>query len=154
MNADFSKLGVVVLDTCQDDDTIVTSGILSRRAATTAQSPLVGGFVATTLTGLGVGNVMTCDNVEAARQILADTSVDAIVLHTGDGDEVAVTRALRTAGDNPARYVPVVLVATGADAVRRAYEAGVYDFVAKPIAPAALSRSLSTSLGACLSESA
>lgn len=154
MNADFSKLGVIVLDTCQDDDTVVTSGILSRHAATTAQSPLVGGFVATTLAGLGVGKVMTCDSVDAARRFLADNSVDAIVLHTSDGDEVAVTRALRTAGNGPAHYVPVVLVATGAHAVRRAYEAGVYEFVAKPIAPAALSRSLATSVGACLSESA
>lgn len=154
MNTDFSKLGVIVLDTCHDDDAVVTSGILSRRAATVDDAPLVGGFVAATLAGLGVGNVITCDNVEAARQFLTDNSIDAIVLHTGAGDEAAVTHALRAAGDGGAPYVPVVLIATGADAVRRAYDAGVHDFVAKPIAPAALSRSLSASIGAGMSGAA
>jgi len=99
------------------------------------------------LRGLTVTNVHGARTADAARFCLADTPIDVILVsweETDGLDGLGFVRELRRNSDDRMRRLPVVLVTSGLtrQMVINGRDAGVDEFLAKPIAPVALKQRL------------
>ena len=99
-------------------------------------------IVKSILYGLGIRNVQTAmdaaDAFEELRHYLADIVICDWVMSPLDGIEFV--RLIRSADDSPNRYVPIIML-TGHTEMHRVIEArdaGVTEFLAKPISPKSL----------------
>jgi CheY-like chemotaxis protein len=95
---------------------------------------LIGGM----LRGIGRRDYREANDAQAAMTELASRQFDVLVIDDGlDGlDGVELVRQLRASGDNPNRYVPVIMISAAPDAKRiaDARDAGVTEFLRKPFA--------------------
>lgn len=94
------------------------------------------------LQAMGVGRIEEAHDGEAAFRLLSTIDCDLIItdwkMQPVDGIEF--TKMLRTREDSPNRFIPVIMI-TGyseADRVLEARDAGVNEFLAKPISAKAL----------------
>jgi DNA-binding response OmpR family regulator len=99
------------------------------------------------LRGLMVTNVLAARTADAARFCLSDNPIDVILVsweETDSLDGLGFVRELRRSSDDRVRRLPVVLVTSGLtrQMVIDGRDAGVDEFLAKPIAPVALNQRL------------
>jgi DNA-binding response OmpR family regulator len=100
------------------------------------------GVVASILRQMGVASVSLADGCAQAAALLREVRIDVVVTERElpDGDGLALTRWIRTHAQSPTPKVPVIMV-TGRvqqSDVIAAREAGVTEFIAKPISEQAL----------------
>jgi DNA-binding response OmpR family regulator len=100
------------------------------------------GLIAGLLRQMGVGTVRQADSGRQAIALLAEARADAVVTERDlpDGDGVALVRWIRTHQSSPYPSVPIIMV-TGQvhqDDVIAAREAGVTEFIVKPVTEIAL----------------
>ena len=89
------------------------------------------------LLALGLRDVTEAANGEAAFAMLREHGADLILtdLSMTPIDGIAFTRAVRSAEDSPNPYVPIIMVTghTARHRVEAARDAGVTEFLAKPV---------------------
>ncbi|MCH7864460.1 MAG: response regulator [Proteobacteria bacterium] len=94
-------------------------------------------LVSTILRSLGVKATATADNADKAFGLLFDFEADIIIcdLRMDPQDGIEFTRMVRTHDDSPNCYVPIIMLTGHSErsAVVRAREAGVHEFLAKPV---------------------
>lgn len=94
-------------------------------------------LVRTILETLGIADVVEAKDGAEALETLKSFPADLIILDWRmDGlDGVECLRRIRTAPDSPSPYVPVIMVTGYSEArlIREARQAGVDEFLAKPI---------------------
>ena len=87
------------------------------------------------LVALGVGTICEAASAEEALEVLSNSGIDLILtdLSMEAMDGIALTRAVRQSAINP--YVPIIMVTghTERHLVEAARDAGVTEFLAKPI---------------------
>lgn len=105
------------------------------------------GLIAEILRTLGVISVASARNAETAMTTLIERPIDVILLSGDDTaalDALSFTRDLRRYHDSRLQHLPVVLVASGLtrQLVIGGRDAGVDEFLNKPISPTALRQRL------------
>jgi CheY-like chemotaxis protein len=105
------------------------------------------GLIGEILRNLGVANIASARSVELAMRALVERSVDVILLSWDDGDALdalGFVRAVRKLDDNRIRRLPIVLITSGLtrQLVISGRDAGVDEFLNKPISPVALRQRL------------
>jgi CheY-like chemotaxis protein len=105
------------------------------------------GLIGEILRNLDITNIKNARNAEAGRTALRDNSIEVILLSGDDGDELdapSFVRMLRQQQDNHVRRLPVVLITSGLtrERVVSGRDAGVDEFLNKPISPVALHQRL------------
>jgi len=89
------------------------------------------------LMALGLRDVSEAANGEEAFAMLREHGADLILtdLSMEPVDGIAFTRTVRSAEDSPNPYVPIIMVTghTARDRVEAARDAGVTEFLAKPV---------------------
>tara|TARA_R110000787_G_scaffold86057_9_gene183341 strand:+ start:40471 stop:40995 length:525 start_codon:yes stop_codon:yes gene_type:complete len=94
-------------------------------------------LVETVLQALGATNIFEATNGAEAFTELANFPADIIICdwNMQPMDGIAFTREIRTSAESPNRYVPIILLTghTELSRVREARDAGVNEFLAKPI---------------------
>ena len=94
-------------------------------------------LVFTILSSLGVKATATADSADRAFGLLFDFEADIIIcdLRMEPQDGIEFTRMVRTHDDSPNCYVPIIMLTGHSEksAVVRAREAGVHEFLAKPV---------------------
>lgn len=105
-------------------------------------------IVKTLLKGIGIRNVRTANDAADAFAALQNTPVDLIiidhVLATVDGIEFC--RQVRRAKDSPNVYVPIIMLTSNTEHkfVMRARDAGVTEFLSKPVSAKTLNDRITT----------
>jgi len=98
----------------------------------------------TILKGLGVGEVLTARQSDEALEILSRKVPDLIFVDwwMTPMDGIEFVRHLRRDPDSPCRFVPIVMCTgyTEVPHVMAARDAGVTEFLAKPVSAAAVAR--------------
>ena len=99
-------------------------------------------LVAQILHALGLKNVCEMNDAEKAFEEFKHFSADVIVVdwHMEPMDGLEFVRRVRTAPDTPNPYVPIIMLSgyTERQRVIEARDAGINEFLAKPISPKAL----------------
>jgi CheY-like chemotaxis protein len=94
------------------------------------------------LRALGARHVVEADDGASAFKMLKTANADIIftALMMAPLDGIEFTRMVRTASDSPNPYVPIIMVTayTEAERVHQARDAGITEFVAKPISVTSL----------------
>jgi len=94
-------------------------------------------LVVTILQAFGVTQIVEADSADRAWQSLRDTNPDVIVLDwVMEGmSGLELIRMIRTNPQAPNPFVPVIMLTghTSLDHVRQARDAGVNEFIAKPV---------------------
>lgn len=94
------------------------------------------------LRAFGVTEVLEAAGSEQAHGLLYGTGIDIVILDQliAPLDGVSFTRQLRQDEDSPNRMIPIVMMTAHAtrEMVTAARDAGVTEFMAKPVAPKAL----------------
>jgi CheY-like chemotaxis protein len=94
-------------------------------------------LVTTILQAFGVTQIFEAENGERAWAVLRETNPDVVVLDwVMEGmSGLEVIRMIRTNPGSPNPFVPVIMLTgyTSADYVRQARDAGVNEFIAKPV---------------------
>jgi two-component system, chemotaxis family, chemotaxis protein CheY len=115
------------------------------RALVVDDNPHMRTLVSRLLTAFGVKHVYEAGTAEEAWSVLLDTPCDVAfidwVMPGASGLEF--TERVRTAGDSPNPFLPIIILTghTSLDHVSKARDAGVNEFLAKPVsAQAILSR--------------
>lgn len=89
------------------------------------------------LKSLGVRDIMEAEEGESAIKTLSNFDADIVICdwNMQPMDGIAFTREMRSGSDSPNRYVPIILLTghTELTRVREARDAGVNEFLAKPI---------------------
>ncbi len=94
------------------------------------------------LKAMGVGHIEEAANGESALKLLANNECDLVItdwkMEPVDGLELA--RQLRRNDDSPNRFVPIIMISGFAEQERvmAARDAGINEFLAKPISAKAL----------------
>ncbi len=119
-NYDFSRLSVLVVD----------DNVHIRR------------LVRTILEAFGCGNISEAATAADALRILSQENIDIVILDwvMPEVDGLELTRVIRKGDDVPNPYIPIIML-TGLAERRRiieARDAGVTEFLAKPVAPKSL----------------
>lgn len=99
------------------------------------------------LRNLGVLNLASARTVDMAMKALIERPVDVILLSWDNGDAfdaLGFTRALRRYRDRRLQHLPIILVTSGLtrELVIAGRDAGIDEFLNKPISPAALRQRL------------
>lgn len=96
------------------------------------------------LHSLGAKTFLEANEGYAAYELFKTNPVDIILTDwlMKPGDGIAFTRRVRTASDSPAPMIPIIMITahTEASRVAEARDAGVTEFLAKPVSPLALYR--------------
>ncbi|HVY89692.1 MAG TPA: response regulator [Hyphomonadaceae bacterium] len=105
------------------------------------------GLIGEILRSLNVSNISSARDEGMARAFLLDRPIDVILLSWEEGDAfdaLAFVRSLRRHDDDRLRRLPVVLVTAGLtrQTVIAGRDAGVDEFLAKPISPLAMRQRL------------
>lgn len=94
-------------------------------------------LVFTILSSLGVKETATAESADRAFGLLFDFEADIIIcdLRMTPRDGIDFTRMVRTQDDSPNCYVPIIMLTGHSEmsAVVQAREAGVHEFLAKPV---------------------
>lgn len=94
-------------------------------------------ILAAMLRSIGVGRISEADNCARAISIVHEGSVDIAIIdfRMEPTDGVELTRTLRTEGVSPNPYLPIIMMTGHSEASRvtEARDAGVTEFVAKPV---------------------
>jgi CheY-like chemotaxis protein len=105
------------------------------------------GLISEILRSLSVSNISSARNEEMANNFLLDRPIDVILLSWEESDAIdglKFVRSLRRLEDERMRRLPVILVTAGLtrQMVINGRDAGVDEFLAKPISPLALRQRL------------
>lgn len=105
------------------------------------------GLIGEILRSLNVTNISSARSEEMACTFLIDRPIDLVLVSWEEGDALEglnFVRALRQTEDDRIRRLPVVLITAGLtrQTVLRGRDAGVDEFLAKPISPLALRQRL------------
>ncbi len=105
------------------------------------------GLIGEILRSLDVTNISSARNEDMAISFLAERPIDLILMSWEEGDTfdgMAFVRNMRRTDDDRIRRLPVVLVTAGLtrQTVLNGRDAGVDEFLAKPISPLALRQRL------------
>jgi CheY-like chemotaxis protein len=105
------------------------------------------GLIGEILRSLNVTNISAARDAEMAHAYLIDRPIDVILLSWEEGDAfdgLGFVRALRRHDDDRLRRLPVVLITAGLtrQTVIAGRDAGVDEFLAKPISPMAMRQRL------------
>src|ERR1700753_2508101 len=99
-------------------------------------------LVATILRAFGVNEIFEAPDGERAWAILRETNPDVIVLDwMMEGmSGLELTKQVRTSAQTPNPFVPIIMLSghTHVDYVRQARDAGVNEFLAKPVSVSAI----------------
>jgi len=99
-------------------------------------------LVATILHAFGVTQVQEADDHHVAWKILCDVSPDiALVDWQGDAmPGLELVKRIRNSGQSPNPFMPIILLTGRSDSeqLRLARDAGVNEYLAKPVSPRAL----------------
>lgn len=102
----------------------------------------------TILQGFGVRAVIETRDAADAFELMRNANPDLALVDymLGDVDGLEFTRLIRTASDSPNKYLPIVMVSghTDRSKVFEAINAGVNEYLAKPIRPVDLYNRLVT----------
>jgi CheY-like chemotaxis protein len=102
------------------------------------------GTVRAILTAFGARVVYEASSAKQAIAVLKDMPVDLMICDwkMPDMDGVTLVRKLRKSEPNPAAFMPVIMLTAYSERVRvaEARDAGVTEFLVKPISPEALYR--------------
>ena len=105
-------------------------------------NPNMRAIVSTMLKSVGVGRVREVDDGAAALAALKDRPADLAIVDFKmlPVDGVTFTHLIRTAKDSPNPYRPIIMMTGHSDKrrVTEARDAGVTEFVTKPVTPQAL----------------
>lgn len=105
-------------------------------------NPNMRAIVAAMLKSVGVGRLTEAEDGDAALAILRRESIDIAIVdfRMKPMDGVAFTRAVRNQADSPNPYLPVIMMTGHSERSRvtEARDAGVTEFVAKPVKPRTL----------------
>lgn len=99
-------------------------------------------IIETALRAWGIGNIhMAADGADGLA-VLHTIAIDFVLtdLNMGVLDGFEFVRMVRTADDSPNPYVPIIVISgsTNAKTVTQARDAGMTEFLAKPVSPKAL----------------
>lgn len=96
------------------------------------------------LGGLGCSNVQDARTIDDAKEMIGDFDPDFIVIdhQVGREDGVDLARWVRTSGDAPSAYVPILLLLEqpSIEDLRAARDAGVNELLTKPFTATGLLR--------------
>jgi len=102
----------------------------------------------TILQGFGVRSVIETRDAADAFELMRNANPDLALVDymLGDVDGLEFTRLIRTASDSPNKYLPIVMVSghTDRSKVVEAINAGVNEYLAKPVRPVDLYNRLVT----------
>ena len=94
-------------------------------------------LITTILSSLGVRYTATANSAEKGFGRLSDFEADIVIcdLRMEPLDGIEFTKMVRTHDDSPNRYVPIIMLTGHSElsAVERARDAGVHEFMAKPV---------------------
>lgn len=100
------------------------------------------GLVRNILEALGVGTILEAGDGTAALKQLSTHEVDLVIVdwNMEPMDGLSLTRHLRTAEDSPDQFVPVIMLSGHTERARvmEARDAGVTEFMAKPVSARSL----------------
>lgn len=100
------------------------------------------GLVRDILEALGVGTILEAADGESALKQLATHAVDIVILdwNMEPMDGMALTRRIRLGPDSPDQFVPIIMLSGHTERARviAARDAGVTEFMAKPVSVKAL----------------
>lgn len=100
------------------------------------------GLVRDILEALGVGTILEAVDGTAAMKQLANHAVDIVILdwNMEPMDGMELTRQIRTSPESPDQFVPIIMLSGHTERVRvlQARDAGVTEFMAKPVSVKAL----------------
>ena len=98
--------------------------------------------VSTILKGFGVGQIRECLDAADAFTVMREFPVDIVITdwRMEPLDGLDLVRLLRTAKDSPNTFVPIIMLSayTERSNIISARDAGVTEFLAKPVTPEAL----------------
>jgi DNA-binding response OmpR family regulator len=93
----------------------------------------------TILQGFGVRTIVETRDAADAFEIMRSANPDLALVDymLGDVDGLEFTRLIRTASDSPNKYLPIIMVSGHTDRTRiyEAINAGVNEYLAKPVRP-------------------
>lgn len=100
-------------------------------------------LVATVLEAYGAKEILHAESTTQALQLCSSAKPDLLILDylfPGGESGVEFAQKLRTDPDSPCPFVPIIMLTAhaGLDAVRAARDAGISEFLAKPISAGAL----------------
>ena len=102
----------------------------------------------TILQGFGVRSVIETRDAADAFELMRNANPDLALVDymLGDVDGLEFTRLIRTASDSPNKYLPIVMVSghTDRSKILEAINAGVNEYLAKPVRPVDLYNRLVT----------
>lgn len=91
----------------------------------------------TVLQLIGVGSIITASDGREALELLRTRAVDILMIdwEMKPLDGLEMTRAIRMSSDHPNRFTPIIMVSAHSevDRVKQARDAGVNEFLVKPI---------------------
>lgn len=94
------------------------------------------------LYSLGIRSICEAGDAETALEEAKSVELDLIICSwlMGEIDGPAFVRMIRTADDSPNPYVPIIMLSAFTEAFRvtEARDAGINEFLAKPISPKSL----------------
>ncbi len=103
-------------------------------------------LIRTILSSLGVKNLETAGGTDQGYALLANFAADIVIcdLRMDPLDGIEFTRMVRTREDSPNIYLPIIMLTGHAEiaAVENAREAGVHEFLIKPVSPTKLYKTI------------
>jgi two-component system chemotaxis response regulator CheY len=100
------------------------------------------GLVHDILEALGVGTILEAADGQAAIKKLGNHAVDIVILdwNMEPMDGMELTRQIRTSPESPDQFVPIIMLSGHTERARvlQARDAGVTEFMAKPVSVKAL----------------
>jgi CheY-like chemotaxis protein len=94
------------------------------------------------LIAIGIRDIVEANNGDTALEVLRDKKCDLVLsdLAMKPMDGLEFSRAVRTAEKSPNPFVPIIMISgyTEKHRIEAARDAGVTEFLAKPITPASL----------------
>jgi CheY-like chemotaxis protein len=114
-----------------------TLGLSRVCALVVDDSEIMRALMTSILRRLGVGAIVTAEEGGEGLRIVRAQEIDIAFVDwmMTPVDGIAFTRAVRTAPDSPNPYLPIVMVTghTEASRIRQARDAGITEFLAKPV---------------------
>lgn len=103
-------------------------------------------LIRTILTSLGVKDLESASGTDQGYALLANFAADIAIcdLRMDPLDGIEFTRMVRTREDSPNIYLPIIMLTGHAEiaAVENARQAGVHEFLIKPISPTKLYKTI------------
>jgi CheY-like chemotaxis protein len=105
-------------------------------------SPHMRKILVTVLDAFGCRHIVEASDGHSALQAIRENMPDIVIVDLAmpGMDGLQLTREIRIGQDTPSPYLPIIMLTghTDIDTVKAARDAGINEFLAKPISPAAL----------------